>query len=226
MVQQLNTKKPSPMTGKKKKTSEYVTEKTRKEFASYVEHPRYGRYPHYTGENPQNDYVDIHLHWRLKPEFCIANTAVAADLSRQSEALFPVTYYYDEKRICRDCDKPFIFFAQEQKHWYEDLGFFIDADCVRCIHCRKKEQWLARQKQRYDEFFHNTDRTADETLKMVDCCLTLIEEGIFTMKQEKQVRTLINSVKEQYAQQCAQLLERLNILKSVEEITDEEKEKS
>ncbi len=213
------------MTGKKKKTSEYVTEKMHKEFASYVEHPRYGRYPHYTGENPQNDYVDIHLHWRLKSEGCIPNTAIAADLSRQSEALFPVTHYYDEKRICRNCNRPFIFFAREQKYWYEDLGFVLDADCVRCTDCRKKEQWLIRQKQIYDSLFHNADRTEDETLEMAGCCLTLIEEGIFTMKQEKQVKTLINSINKSDTQQCAEFLERLKVLKSAEQVADEEREK-
>lgn len=213
------------MTGKNKDPSGYVKEETRKEFEGYVDHPRFGRYPHYTGQNPQNDWESgIHLHWHSKPETRIPNTAIVADVLRQPKALFPRTHYFDEKRICRGCNKPFIFFAQEQKHWYEELGFPLDADCVRCIHCRKKEQWIARQKKRYDALFHNTDRTVDETLDMADYCLTLIEEGVFTMKQEPHVRMLMNSTKAQHTQQYAKLLERLNALKSLRSDVEESDE--
>ena len=52
-------------------------------------------------------------------------------MSRQSPAMVPVTHYYDVTRTCRDCDRPFIFFAQEQKHWYEQLGLPLEADCAR-----------------------------------------------------------------------------------------------
>lgn len=206
------------MAGKKKKPSGYVKAQTQKEFEGYVEHPRFGRYPRFTGENAHNDWEGrVFLHWRSRPETRVPDTAVAADLSRQTPATVPVTHYYDEKRSCLDCHKPFLFFALEQKHWYEELGFTVDSDCVRCPLCRKKTQWLARKKERYDELFHAKDKTADETLEMADCCLTLIEEGIFTAKQEKQVRTLLNSAKMEHSQRHAQLLERLKALKAAEE---------
>ena len=32
----------------------------------------------------------------------------------------------------------FCIFAQEQKYWYEDLGLYVDADCINCFACRKE----------------------------------------------------------------------------------------
>jgi hypothetical protein len=55
----------------------------------------------------------------------MASTAVAADVSRQIFTTMPVTHYFDVKRVCRGCQRPFLFFADEQKHWYEELGFSI-----------------------------------------------------------------------------------------------------
>src|SRR5690554_738010 len=101
-------------------------------YDSYVEHPRYGRKPRITGLNPVNDYRRVFLHWHSGDDCRIPNTAVEADLSRQSPAAVPVTHYFDVKRACRDCGRPFIFYALEQKHWYEELGFCLEADCVRC----------------------------------------------------------------------------------------------
>lgn len=205
------------MAGKKKTPSGYIKTQAQKEYESYVEHPRFGRYPHLTGQNPQTDWGRaVNLHWRSKPESRIPNTAITADVSRQSPALYPATHYYDEKCVCRDCNRPFIFFAKEQKHWYEELRFPLDADCVRCADCRKKTQWIERKKKRYDKLFHKVDRTTDETLEMADCCLSLIEEGIFTMKQEKQVRTLMKQVKVKHTRHT-NLLDRLQALKTSEE---------
>ncbi len=205
------------MADKKNTSSSYVKKTTKKEFDSYSDHPRFGKYPHFTGQNPHNDFAGgIHLHWHSTPESRIPNTAIAADIARQHPSMYPVTHYYDEKRICTVCDKSFIFFAQEQKYWYEDLKFPLEVACTRCVYCRKKTQWIARNKARYDELFHKNDKSADEALEMASCCLSLIEEGYFTKKQEKQVRTLIKSVNMQHTQRYAELLKRLDALKASE----------
>jgi hypothetical protein len=112
----------------------------KREYDNYVEHPRFGRYPRITGLNPESDFTTgkPFLHWNATER--IPNTAVEADLSRQSRATVPVTHYYDVKRTCRDCARPFIFFADEQKHWYEELKLPLEADCVRCVPCRKTQR--------------------------------------------------------------------------------------
>jgi hypothetical protein len=160
----------------------------------FVEHPRYGSRPKITGLNPRNDYYRVFLHWHSGDESRIPNTAIEADLKRQSPATVPVTHYFDVRRVCRDCSQQFIFFALEQKHWYEELGFGLDADCVRCPVCRKKQQGVARMRHRYEELFHVSHRSPDQNLEMAECCLTLMEESIFHPRQTERVRMLLNRV--------------------------------
>ncbi len=169
--------------------------RTSKEYESFVEHPRFGRCPRITGLNPEAVYGgDTFLHWHSPRECRIPNTAIRADLSRQTPATVAVTHYFDVKRQCRDCGRPFIFFAQEQKHWYEVLGFGLDSDCVRCIECRKIEQGIARLQERYAELFHIVGRTTEENLEMAECSLSLIETNVFNRRQSERVRMLLNQI--------------------------------
>lgn len=180
------------MEKKKNKTSKA---RRLEEFDAYVEHPRYGRHPHFTGENPQTDYGGaVFLHWHSPEETRIADTAIAADPSKQPDATVPVTHYYDVRRVCRDCHRPFIFFAREQKHWYEALGFGLDSDCVRCVPCRKKQQGLAQQRERYEALFHVKNKTPEQALEMAECGVSLMEEGAFGLKQIPQLRNLLKTV--------------------------------
>jgi len=166
-------------------------------YSEFVDHPRFGRRPNITGLNPETGYGgSTFIHWHSPKECRIPNTAIPADLKRQTPATVPITHYYDVIRQCRDCGRSFIFFAEEQKHWYEDLGFSLDSNCVRCVPCRKRQQGVARQRERYEELFHVPDRTAAETLEMADCCLSLIETGTFSSRQTKRVRMLLNGLVE------------------------------
>lgn len=182
------------------------------QFRNFVEHPIFGREPRFTGLNPQTDYGgDIFLHWH-SPETCrIPNTAVAADFAEQLPATVPVTHYYDVIRTCRDCNQKFIFFADEQKFWYEDMKFRLESDCIRCVDCRKTKQRLALARQQYEELSHRDNRSVQETLTMAVCCLTLIEQSVFTVKQTSHVRQLLNSIAgySRNDEQHSQLLERL-----------------
>ncbi len=126
----------------------------------------------------------------------VRGTAVAADLARQRPATVPVTHYYGIDKVCRDCGRRF-FFAAEQEHMYEELGFPLEADAVRCPPCRKRRRGIARMRQRYEELFHLLTRTADESLDMAERCLVLIEESIFHPRQTERVRMLPSSVPEE-----------------------------
>ena len=178
----------------KKKNKKSKT-RLRDEFDNYVEHPRYGRYPHFTGDNPDTTIGgEVFIHWHSPENLRIPDTAIKADLSKQQEATIPVTHYYDVRRVCRDCNRPFIFFAREQKHWYEELGFGLDSDCVRCVPCRKKQQGLAQKQERYEELFHVPDKTPEQILEMAQCSLSLIEDGVFNPRQGDRIRHLLKQI--------------------------------
>ena len=115
----------------------------RTDYSDYVDHPRFGRGPRITGLNPDALDTNVHLHWNATTVAEIAsryealmgkkwphgdlaayardikripNTAVVADLGRQKITAVGVTHYFDLDRVCRDCRRRFIFFAEEQKH--------------------------------------------------------------------------------------------------------------
>ncbi len=164
-------------------------------YSNFIEHPRYGRSPCFTGLNPHTDYGgDTFLHWHSSKSCRIPNTAIAADLNKQVPATVAVTHYYDVERKCRDCQSMFIFFAAEQKYWYEDLQFGLDSDCVRCCTCRKEQQGLTQKRQQYEELFHVVDRAPDQNLALAECCLYLIEKDVFTSQQTQHVRRLLNQL--------------------------------
>ncbi len=190
-------------------------------YADFVEHPRYGRRPRITGLNLSPNDPGVHLHWNvIKHHELIAqyeaamgekwpygeawsdadrahripNTAIVADLARQMPATVAVTHYFDLARTCHDCRRPFIFFAAEQKHWYEELGLGLESDCVRCVECRKRQQGIARDRETYETLFHVPDRSSEQSLEMAEACLRLTESGVFASKQTERVRMLLNAV--------------------------------
>jgi hypothetical protein len=199
------------------------------EYADFVEHPRFGKGPRFTGLNPPPFGENVNLHWQattlqevaaqyeavlgkawpygeMNAESArgrrVPNTAIEADVSRQRPATVPVTHYFDLQRVCRDCGRPFIFFAAEQKHWYEELGFPLESDCVRCVDCRKKQQKIKRLRKRYEELLAMADRTAEQTVELAESCLMLIEDGVFSVKQTQRVRTLLNAIRADATSRC------------------------
>lgn len=139
---------------------------------------------------------EVYLGWHAEGR--IPKTAVQANTSKQRPATFHVTHYFDLERKCRDCGRHFIFFAAEQKHWYEELQFGLDSDCVRCAPCRKQVQGIERTRRQFEELFHIEDRSADQSLTMAECVLDLIENNIFAQRQTERVRMLLNQLPERY----------------------------
>ena len=163
------------------------------DWSDYVEHPRYGRRPRLTGLDPIPNLLDgsVFLHWHSPAGVRVPYTAFAADLSRQPRATVPVTHYFDAKRQCRDCSRPFLFFAEEQKHWYEVLQFPLEADCLECVPCRKDAQQLRVARQKYDELLARTERSETDTLQLVECGLLLVESSVFSKKVLPKLRALL-----------------------------------
>ena len=91
--------------------------------------------------------------------------------------MFPRQYYVDIEKICAQCSRWFLFYAQEQKYWYEELQFYIDADCVKCIECRKSDQAVKAMILRYEVLVKNADRNEEEKDELKNIALELFKQG-------------------------------------------------
>jgi hypothetical protein len=161
----------------------------------FVDHPRFGRRPRSTGLDV-TDSGDgrIVCHWHSPIGVRIPGTAIAADTTLQARATVAVTHYYDARRVCRVCRRPFLFYAEEQKHWYEELRFPLEADCLECASCRKDAQYLQASRRRYEALLAATARTDDETLAMVDAALVLVESSVFSPKVLPRLRGALKAL--------------------------------
>ncbi len=160
-----------------------------------AEHPRFGTAPRLTGLDPVNTADgSVFLHWHSPTGVRVPNTAVAADLAHQAPATVAVTHYFDSRRVCRVCRAPFLFFADEQKYWYERLGFPLEADCLECVACRKDLQRLRVARKTYERLLGSPSRSADETLALVECAVVLVESSVFSKQLLPKLRGLLNPV--------------------------------
>ena len=92
-----------------------IMSEPRDRYRDYVEHPIYGKGPRITGLNPQDDFPNgIYIGWHSPIGERIANTAITADTSKQVSRPIAVTHYYDVKRKCVECERSFLFFAEER----------------------------------------------------------------------------------------------------------------
>lgn len=120
------------------------------------------------------------------PEF-----KLTADPARQNYSTFSIPFYVDVLTKCRNCLRPFVFYAQEQKHWYEELGFHVSSGCpARCPECRRSRRRLHRQFQRYSELSHKDDLTDRELGTLVGDSMALYKAGI--LENEQRLRRLKN----------------------------------
>ena len=77
-------------------------------------------------------------------------SAVRSDVSRQNYGVCPRYWYIDASFRCTGCDAEFDFSASEQKTWYEEYGFWVDAIPKHCLPCRKKLRLRKILRQEYD----------------------------------------------------------------------------
>lgn len=117
--------------------------------------------------------------WRYRSEEndLFPETAIPGNQEKQNFSVFPRKLYVDVRRRCRDCNRAFIFFAQEQKHWFEDLNFYVDADCVHCADCRKKHKRLRRAMERYSRTVKAGLTSPEQILGFAEDSLLLVRLG-------------------------------------------------
>jgi hypothetical protein len=146
--------------------------------AGLVPHPRFGNMPIDAGSRVAEPEIRRSF-WRLRSaQTMYPETAIVADISAQVDALYPRRYYVDLLKTCQACHRPFIFFAREQKYWFETLGFNVAADATRCTTCRRSmhatkamlDRWAASMKAA-----HLDDK---QLLGAVDDATELAEAGV------------------------------------------------
>jgi len=77
-------------------------------------------------------------------------TAVRADISRQNCSICPRHWYLNAAFRCARCGNTFVFSADEQRYWYEELGFWVDSQAKHCAKCRRELRGLKELRQEYD----------------------------------------------------------------------------
>jgi hypothetical protein len=127
----------------------------------------------------------------LPPGVRVPDTAIAADVAKQSAATVPVTDYFDARRVCRKCERSFLFFAEEQRFWYEELGFPLEADALECVSCRRDERRLRATREEYEALLASPSRTEAETFRLVGCAVVLVETGVCATKLVSRLHALL-----------------------------------
>lgn len=77
-------------------------------------------------------------------------TAVAADVSKQDFSVAPRYWYIDCRFACADCGRAFVWSADEQRVWFEEYRFFVDARPKHCPDCRAKRRHVLELQKEYD----------------------------------------------------------------------------
>lgn len=141
-------------------------------YKSYINHPKYGNKP-MNNSGVYSHAKVLNSYWRYSHEKFFRKSAIPADISKQNHSGFPRRLYVDVEKVCIVCHSKFIFFAKEQQYWFEVLGFYIDADCTKCIECRKEEKKIKEKALRYEELIKNKNRNKGDIkdLKYVACDL-------------------------------------------------------
>lgn len=155
-----------------------------------VPHPRFGSESKPSGYN----FTEFRIRgsfWGYADEKLFISSAIPADTSKQNYTVLPREYYVDILKLCRGCKRRFIFFAKEQKHWFEELGFFVDADCVRCTQCRVEDRKLKLIFQRYSVTVSKEQLSDTKLAELIVDAISLWNSKI--LRNENTLRRIKNS---------------------------------
>jgi len=148
----------------------------RKNIKSFVTHPKYGNSPILSGyklSDEERKYLNLYF----DKDSYFPNTVVVADVSKQN-CIYGLKLYVDTKVRCRDCNRPFIFFAKQQQYWFETLKFWIDSRCVRCYECRKKRKKTIEWQTLYNQLVLKEDKNDEELRALKKVALELYQIGV------------------------------------------------
>lgn len=92
-------------------------------------------------------------------------TAIKADTHRQNCSICPRFWYVDAYFNCAKCGAEFCFSCIEQRTWFEEYGFWVDAFPKHCLDCRKALRKLKTLRKQYDAMVSQTIRGTDLAAK-------------------------------------------------------------
>lgn len=115
----------------------------------FLEHPLFGKIPlvlrPVTVYTVEGSYEVMALNYDLDYTPKLPRGAVRGNVHLQNSCfdLSPRTYcpmyfYVNESMTCVQCEKDFVFSAQEQKYWHETLKLLVGP--VRCRDCRRRRR--------------------------------------------------------------------------------------
>ena len=168
--------------------------------SNLVPHPRYGTEIQHSGTEVAPNVVRQSF-WRYRSETIFPETAIAADVSKQNFSMYPRTYYVDILMNCDECKRDFIFFAKEQVHWYEELGFYVDAWCNHCSECRQERQESKRRFAEYSDLIVQHELSDSQLTHLTTIAITLWKQG--ELKNEHNLRRLKNRATTQIPESTA-----------------------
>lgn len=164
-------------------------------YDDFVEHQWYGRLPLFTDLKSKMSKADqFALHTRCGGYERVEGTAVAADMTKQRKRSYSVKYYMDEIHQCVDCRRQFIFFAREQKYWFEELQMPIEVRGRRCFECRSADRNPKIQMKRYAALKHMDNPSLDDLKFIAMFCLSQLEAEVFHQKQIQTLRSYLNKL--------------------------------
>lgn len=152
--------------------------KSRIKLKNLVPHPRYGTEVIASGFDLDPSEVRRGF-WQYAHRTIFPVSAIPANVRKQNYSVMPRKCYVDMLKQCRQCRRSFLFFAKEQKHWFETLGLYVDADCVSCPECRKSNQELGRRVKRYSRHIMAPAIEGKELETLVRDAAFLVEAGYF-----------------------------------------------
>ena len=126
------------------------------------------------------------------------DSAIKADTSRQDFSVEPRYWYVDATIRCDRCKKDFLFSADEQRFWYEELRFYVDSFARQCPACRGELRELKMLRQQYDREIAEAIRANDIGLKqrLVSVIDAMTEAGLHLPDRIREnQRVLLSQIK-------------------------------
>lgn len=163
--------------------------------ADLVPHPRYGAAPRRSGLSLPDDLV--RACWggwhgrRFFPATALHATATAGYWRTHG-------YYVDVLKTCGTCRRPFVFFAREQRFWYETLRAHRHAEPRDCVPCRAAARARQARLRRWEHARHASRLSVREMLALVDDAAALCEDGVLRRPE------VLGALKNRALRQCGE----------------------
>ena len=115
---------------------------------------------------------------QLRNASIVPGSAVLARAGHpETGGYFDRAVYADVVRQCAACARPFMFYANEQRYWFETLLMPADVECKHCVPCRRQARRVKAAHARYQAAVHAPRLDAKDMKTFVDDALLLFEVG-------------------------------------------------